>query len=93
MVNYNNLSLNLDRTSRKSHQNLNFQNRQFLEKIVAAIAPFVARMTAGTEPKIWSSVSPSGEVEWNVYDPFDGRSASGLTETQVRSWLEERYNR
>ncbi|MEB3882578.1 hypothetical protein [Lyngbya sp. CCY1209] len=60
---------------------------------MAAIAPFVARMTAGTEPKIWSSVSASGKVEWNVYDPFDGRSASGLTETQVRSWLEERYNR
>jgi len=93
MVNCNKISLNFDRTPRKYRQKLGFQNRRFLGKIVAAIAPFVARITAGTEPKVWSSVNESGEVEWNVYDPFGGRSASGLTETQVRSWLEERYDR
>ena len=92
MVNCNNLSLNLDRASRQSQQKLGFQTWQLLVKMAATIAPFVARLTAGSEPKVWSSINALGQVEWNIYDPFSDRSVSGLTETQVRSWLEERYN-
>lgn len=46
-----------------------------------------------TEPKIWQTSRGNGVTIWNIYDPTTQESASFTTETEVRSWLEQRYYR
>lgn len=51
----------------------------------------LAAMTTPTEPHIWSTTDRQGRVFWNAYDPVNHRYIYNTTETDLMTWLEERY--
>lgn len=60
----------------------------------------ISFFTVSSEPRIWQSSNGLGpifkgqsakQVLWNAYDPETGRSIYGVSETELRAWLEERY--
>ena len=53
----------------------------------------LVRGAGETEPKIWQTSRGNGVTIWNVYEPTTQESATFTTETEVRSWLEQRYYR
>jgi hypothetical protein len=42
--------------------------------------------------RIWQSHDASGKVRWNVFDIRTNRSATLLSEDDVRVWIEEGYD-
>lgn len=56
----------------------------------ASIAKFVS---VSDEPRLWKTVSANGETLWNAYDPKTNHYVEGMTEQNMRIWLEERYTR
>ncbi len=59
---------------------------QFLQSLLVRVA-------GETEPKIWQTSRGNGVTIWNTYDPTTQESATFTTETEVRSWLGQRYYR
>ena len=43
------------------------------------------------EVQVWRTADSQGNPSWNAHDPASGRSASGLSEDQMRVWLEQRH--
>lgn len=46
---------------------------------------------ASSEPHVWLSQDASGLPQWKAYDPITGQSATCSSETEMRTWLEERH--
>lgn len=42
----------------------------------------------GHEPRIWQKRGINGEVFYNGYDPYSGKSTHFATETEMRNWLD-----
>ena len=53
---------------------------------------FAARMAGSTEPQIWQSCDRAGSSFWQVYDPVADQTSVFQSETEVRVWLDQRYN-
>lgn len=51
----------------------------------------VAALTQGQAPRV-SSVTTEEGMQWRVYDPVGDRTHYFATETEVRTWLNQRYN-
>lgn len=51
----------------------------------------VAQLTNSTEPRVWQSENSTGHVLWNAYDATTDRIIRNVSETEVRAWLETRY--
>ncbi len=49
-------------------------------------------LTAGDQPRIWR-VNYGKTVLWNAYDPVSDCRVEGISESELRSWLEKRYTR
>lgn len=49
-------------------------------------------MFDGDEPKVWKKINRSGVTIWHVYDPVSNMHATFDSESEIRSWLEKRYN-
>ncbi|MGB3532998.1 MAG: hypothetical protein WBA13_05720 [Microcoleaceae cyanobacterium] len=43
-------------------------------------------------PRVWQTQHPEYKC-WNAYDPVSGCRVKGLSESEMRAWLEDRYNR
>ncbi|NEO84601.1 MAG: hypothetical protein F6J87_10160 [Spirulina sp. SIO3F2] len=56
----------------------------FLHKLVMAL-------TMPKEPRIWTTLTSQGQVQYHAYDPVDGQRFVGDSETALRAWLEQRY--
>jgi hypothetical protein len=46
---------------------------------------------ASQEVKVWCTADPQGNLSWSALDPISGRSVNGLSEDQMRVWLEQRH--
>lgn len=72
------------------------QKYSFFEKIFgqvhAILQPFIQNLIAGDQPRVWQ-VRQSGKLYWNAYDPVSQCRVEGLSESEMRAWLEHRYNR
>lgn len=44
-----------------------------------------------SEPRVWQSQDATGLLQWKALDPITGESVSYDSETEMRSWLEERH--
>jgi len=54
---------------------------------------FVSFLTPPTsEPRVWCSQDDQGNCYWNAYDPLSNNSIRGVSEDNLRIWLEDRYN-
>lgn len=59
-------------------------------KFYAIFQQFIQVLTTGDQPRVWQ-VSQQGTSCWNAYDPVSHCRAEGLSELEMRAWLEERY--
>ena len=51
----------------------------------------VAQMTNASEPRVWKSQDTTGRTLWNAYDETFDRIIRNASETELREWLEHRY--
>lgn len=49
-------------------------------------------LTAEPELKVWQKTDSSGHSYWCAYDPYTQRSTTQATESEMRAWIEDRYN-
>ncbi len=49
-------------------------------------------LTGTQQVRIWTKEASTGKI-WFAYDPKLDRSISGVSEDDLRTWLEERYQR
>jgi hypothetical protein len=50
-------------------------------------------LSVSDEPRLWQTTDSQGDILWNAYDPKTNHYVEGLTEQNMRIWLEERYAR
>ncbi|KPQ36929.1 MAG: Phage virion morphogenesis family [Phormidesmis priestleyi Ana] len=50
----------------------------------------VQYLTDNQSVRIWTKITPQG-TQWCAYDPKQQRSFSSYTETDLQTWLEQRY--
>ena len=48
----------------------------------------MARLMGSGEPQVWQSVNAAGQIAWNAYDASSEEAIYGVSEAEVRSWLE-----
>jgi len=48
----------------------------------------MARLMMPSEPQVWQSVNAAGQITWNAYDANSEKAVYGVSETELRSWLE-----
>ena len=46
-------------------------------------------LAGSTEPRVWQTRDASGQLTWNAYDALRNQSIHRVSETELRSWLEE----
>ena len=68
----------------------NFPN--FAVIIQPVLQKLLMFLTAGDQPRIWRVYHGKTQL-WNAYDPISDCRVEGLSESELRSWLEERYTR
>jgi hypothetical protein len=75
-----------DQGEPKSTQNVELATgvKQFLQD-------FLAFLSGSEEPRIWIRRDRNGNKVYHAYDPVNNSSFSNISETELRSWLEERY--
>lgn len=52
----------------------------------------IARLAVSQDPHVWQSLDEQGQGSWNAYDPKTGQSVQQVSATELRVWLEHRYN-
>ncbi len=61
-------------------------------KINQIFQQLIRGLITGDQPRVWRS-SQQGKNTWNAYDPVSRCQVEGLSESEMRGWLEQRYNR
>jgi len=62
--------------------------------VFRTVGRWIANATLpATEPRIYRGTDADGALYWRVCDPLTGESTRLYSEADVRSWLDERYNR
>ncbi|MBE9061051.1 hypothetical protein [cf. Phormidesmis sp. LEGE 11477] len=51
----------------------------------------LSQMAGTAEPQVWSTQDTAGQVLWNAYDGASGKIIRNASETEMRIWLENRY--
>lgn len=68
------------------------RSSRWLSSLKAIATSVVKTFTQDSNaPRIWFSVSESGQKIWHVYDPITNNHGLYETEQDVRVWLEHRY--
>ena len=70
----------------QSHQKSLLKNR--LNHVFQSL---FAQMTNSSEPRVWKSKDKTGHTLWNAYDGAFDRVIRNASETELREWLEHRY--
>ncbi|MGJ3248472.1 MAG: hypothetical protein ACFE0I_20615 [Elainellaceae cyanobacterium] len=50
-----------------------------------------AHLSVSSEPHVWQTQNDAGQTVWSAYDPSNGREIHGVSESEMRIWLEERH--
>jgi hypothetical protein len=48
-------------------------------------------MTHSSELTVWCAQDKFGTMRWSAHDRVTGRSIDGVSEEQIRVWIEQRY--
>lgn len=83
--------LNLEQSNYLAHKN-NDQKNNFWSSFYRLLAATLNAMAGSSEPKIQQRRDRIGQTIWFVYDPVSGQNSRFTSESEVRAWLDERYN-
>ena len=75
----------------RPHSSQSGQSNLFRNKLAALFQSLVAQMTDSSEPRVWQSQDTAGRTLWNAYDGTFNRIIRNASETELRDWLEHRY--
>ena len=53
----------------------------------------VTALSNNLEMRVWKTVDKTGRSLWKLYDPITGETFDFNSENEVRTWIEESYNR
>jgi hypothetical protein len=53
----------------------------------------VAALGDNLEMRVWKTEDKTGRSLWKLYDPISGETFDFDSENEVRTWIEESYNR
>lgn len=53
----------------------------------------VTALSNNIEMRVWKTVDKTGRSLWKLYDPITGETFDFNSENEVRTWIEESYNR
>jgi len=67
-----------------SYQSIKPSLSKYLQHLLCAL-------TSVTEPRVWESQDAAGRRLWNAYDSASDKVIRNASETEVRAWLEARY--
>ncbi|MEM8502979.1 MAG: hypothetical protein AAF716_07480 [Cyanobacteria bacterium P01_D01_bin.1] len=51
----------------------------------------LSQMSGGNGPFVWQTHNADGQAVWNAEDRVSGKSIHNVTESELRVWLETRY--
>ncbi|MEL6161931.1 MAG: hypothetical protein AAGJ95_17285 [Cyanobacteria bacterium J06554_11] len=51
----------------------------------------LSQLSGSSDPQVWQRKTRDGRVLWNAQDRVTGRVIHDASETEIRSWLENRY--
>lgn len=51
----------------------------------------VSQLGGSSGPLVWQTHGAAGQVVWNAEDRVSGKSIRGVSEAELRIWLESRY--
>ncbi len=60
-------------------------------KLNTFLRTLVAQLSASNDPSVWKTRAADGQMVWNAHDRTSGRTIRGVSETELRIWLESRY--
>ncbi len=52
----------------------------------------IQRMTNQTDLRVWQTSDRHGNTVWNAHDPQTNRGTYGVTEPEVRRWIDQRHH-
>jgi hypothetical protein len=61
------------------------------EKLTNIFRSASAYFTAVSEPCVWETTDAAGYPQWNAYDPTTRTAIEGVSEAEIRVWLENRH--
>ena len=61
------------------------------DMLMQAFQSAKAYLNVGSEPYVWKTTRAVGEPLWSACDPITHKAIEGVSETEVRVWLEERH--
>ncbi|OWY68362.1 hypothetical protein B7486_26290 [cyanobacterium TDX16] len=53
----------------------------------------VTALSHNAEMRVWKTEDKTGRSLWKLYDPITGETFDFNSENEVRTWIEESYNR
>lgn len=64
--------------------------RSWLKKMWRSL---VTALSQNAEMRVWKTEDKTGRLLWKLYDPITGETFDFNSENEVRTWIEESYNR
>ncbi|MEM8505300.1 MAG: hypothetical protein AAF716_19370 [Cyanobacteria bacterium P01_D01_bin.1] len=62
-----------------------------VQQIGRLSANVLSLLSVSSDPHVWATCNAAGKTVWNAEDPISGKVILGVSETELRVWLEERY--
>lgn len=92
MTNFSSYSQSqINSNSHSQEVNQTKKNNQFISNLQRLGNWLVTFLTSGNQVRIWQSSDRFGNTYWHAYDPQANLSIKGVSEEELRVWLEKRY--
>ncbi|WP_072620359.1 hypothetical protein [Spirulina major] len=65
---------------------------KFTQHLKTTLNWTIHHLTQANEPRIWVRQNANGVKQFNAYDPRTQKRFCGDSESDLRTWLEARYN-
>ncbi|MGL4620288.1 hypothetical protein [Chroococcidiopsis sp.] len=67
-------------------------HKKFISKLVKFGKKILHLTIESPELKVWQTWDEHGNAYWNGYDPITRRSIYQVSESQIRTWIEQRHH-
>lgn len=71
------------------------ESRQIVLPIISVfkrrLQQIIQYLTSGNEVQVWTKTDRYGKITWHAYDPVSDRCVVRESESEMRTWVEERY--
>ena len=79
------------RSSRSRKPALNSTQKRVFNRISNLFRTLVSQLGGGDGPLVWQTHDAAGRAVWSAEDRVSGKSIRGVSEAELRVWLEARY--